>query len=111
MFECVTMPIVVYSLNNPNLNQFYCCAGLARGDRANKIRSLYSCRTQTIGTDRQNKLNRYTKGGITNCDNNQGAEMEIMGYVGPSLVWVVREASQRSLSYVGEKEVGKQLGS
>ena len=52
VFECVTLPTMVYSLNDPNLKQSYCCAVLGYGDRANKAHSLYSCKTQTIGTDR-----------------------------------------------------------
>lgn len=78
VFECVTLPTVVYTPNDPNLKQFYCCAVLGYGDRA-------SCRTQTIGTDRQNEISRCIKAGITHRDY-WGVEMELRGYVGHPVV-------------------------
>lgn len=83
VFEHVTLPTVVYSLDDPNLKQSYCRAGLGYRDKAIKAHSLYSCRTQTIDPDRQNEMSRYIKAGITHRDGYWGAEIELMGYVGP----------------------------
>lgn len=106
----VTLPTVVYSLDGLIWKQSYCRAGLGYRDRAIKAHSLYSCRTQTIDPDRQNEMSRYIKAGITHRDDYWGAEIELMGYVGPRNL---RSGSLPEVSILckGEGVLGSKQGS